>query len=49
MADRHAGFSAEVSEDDCQAVNPRRAYSINQIEYCFNFIFKRHFPNPQDL
>ena len=23
---------------------PCRAYSINQIEYCRNFIFKRHFP-----
>jgi hypothetical protein len=25
-------------------VNLRRDYSINQIEYCRNFIFKRHFP-----
>ena len=22
----------------------RRDYSINQIEYCRNFVFKRHFP-----
>ena len=27
-----------------KAVNLRREYSINQIEYCRNFIFKRHFP-----
>jgi hypothetical protein len=25
-------------------VNLKRDYSINQIEYCRNFIFKRHFP-----
>jgi hypothetical protein len=34
----------KFSEKDRQAVNLRRAYSINQIEYCRNFIFKRHFP-----
>jgi hypothetical protein len=34
----------KFSENDRQAVNLRRAYSINQIEYCRNFIFKRHFP-----
>ena len=25
-------------------MNLRRDYSINPIEYCRNFIFKRHFP-----
>jgi hypothetical protein len=34
----------KFSENDRQAANLRRAYSINQIEYCRNFIFKRHFP-----
>src|SRR6202165_2631787 len=34
----------KFSEQDRKAVNLRRDYSINQIEYCRNFIFKRHFP-----
>jgi len=34
----------KFSEKDRQAVNLRRAYSINQVEYCRNFIFKRNFP-----
>jgi len=34
----------KFSEKDRKAVDLRRAYSINQIEYCRNFIFKRHFP-----
>jgi hypothetical protein len=34
----------KFSEKDRKAVNLRRAYSINQIEYCRNFILKRHFP-----
>jgi len=34
----------KFSGKDRQAVNLRRDYSINQIEYCRNFIFKRHFP-----
>jgi hypothetical protein len=34
----------KFSEKDRHAVNLRRAYSINQVEYCRNFIFKRHFP-----
>jgi hypothetical protein len=34
----------KFSEKDRKAVNLRREYSINQIEYCRNFIFKRHFP-----
>jgi len=33
----------KFSEKDRQAVNLNRAYSINQIEYCRNFIFKQHF------
>jgi hypothetical protein len=27
-----------------QAMNPRRLYALRQVEYCRNFIFKRHFP-----
>jgi hypothetical protein len=34
----------KFSEKDRKAVNLRRGYSINQIEYCRNFVFKRHFP-----
>jgi len=34
----------KFSDKDRKAINLRRAYSINQIEYCRNFIFKRHFP-----
>jgi hypothetical protein len=34
----------KFSEKDRKAVNLRRDYSINQIEYCRNFIFKRNFP-----
>lgn len=34
----------KFSEQDRRAVNLRRGYSINQIEYCRNFVFKRHFP-----
>lgn len=34
----------KFSEKDRKAVNLRRNYSINQIEYCRNFVFKRHFP-----
>jgi hypothetical protein len=32
------------SDKDRKAVNLNRKYSINQIEYCRNFIFKRNFP-----
>ena len=39
----------KFSEKDRKAVDLRRAYSINQIEYCRNFIFKRTLPHPQDL
>jgi hypothetical protein len=34
----------KFSAQDRKAVNLRRSYSINQIEYCRNFVFKRHFP-----
>lgn len=34
----------KFSEKDRKAIHLRRAYSINQAEYCRNFIFKRHFP-----
>ena len=37
-------LTPKFSEKDRKAVNLRRDYSINQIEYCRNFIFKRHFP-----
>ena len=37
----------KFSEKDRKAVNLRRDYSINQIEYCRNFVFKRHFPIPK--
>ncbi len=34
----------KFSDKDRKAVNLRRNYSLNQIEYCRNFIFKRNFP-----
>lgn len=34
----------KFSDKDREAVNLNRKYSINQIEYCRNFIFKRNFP-----
>jgi hypothetical protein len=34
----------KFSEQDRKAVNLQRRYSINQAEYCRNFIFKRNFP-----
>jgi hypothetical protein len=34
----------QFSEKERKAVNLRRDYSINPIEYCRNFICKRHFP-----
>ncbi len=37
-------LTPKFSEKDRKAVNLRRDYSINQIEYCRNFIFKQHFP-----
>jgi hypothetical protein len=37
-------LSPKFSEKDRKAVNLRRDDSINQIEYCRNFIFQRNFP-----
>src|SRR5437867_1677743 len=37
-------LAPKFSEKDRKAVNLRRDYSINQIEYCRNFIFQRNFP-----
>jgi len=34
----------KFSKKDRTAINLRRAYSLNQVEYCRNFIFRRHFP-----
>jgi hypothetical protein len=34
----------KFSKQDRAAINLRRAYSLNQVEYCRNFIFRRHFP-----
>lgn len=34
----------KFSERDRKSVSLNRKYSINQIEYCRNFIFKRNFP-----
>jgi len=34
----------KFSKRERAAMNLRRFYSVNQIEYCRNFIFKRHFP-----
>jgi hypothetical protein len=34
----------KFSKKDRAAINLRRAYSLNQVEYCRNVIFRRHFP-----
>ena len=34
----------KFSRRERAAMNLRRFYAVNQIEYCRNFIFKRHFP-----
>ncbi len=34
----------KFSKKDRAAINLRRDYSLNQVEYCRNFIFRRHFP-----
>jgi hypothetical protein len=34
----------KFSEKDRKAVHLRRGYSLNQVEYCRNFIFRRNFP-----
>jgi len=37
-------LAPKFSDSDRKAVNLQRSYSINQAEYCRNFIFKRNFP-----
>lgn len=34
----------QFSHKERQAINLNRQFSIQQVEYCRNFIFKRHFP-----
>jgi len=34
----------KFSKQDRKAIALGRAYSLNQVEYCRNFIFRRHFP-----
>ncbi len=34
----------KFSKNDRKALHLKREYSINQIEYCRNFVFKRNFP-----
>jgi hypothetical protein len=34
----------KFSKKDRAAIHLRRDYSLNQVEYCRNFIFRRHFP-----
>ncbi len=34
----------KFSKKDRTAINLRRAYSLNQIEFCRNFVFRRQFP-----
>ena len=34
----------KFSKKDRTAIHLRRAYSLNQVEYCRNFVFCRHFP-----
>ncbi len=34
----------KFSKKDCAAIPLRREYSLNQVEYCRNFIFRRNFP-----
>ena len=39
----------KFSKKERHQMNLSRFYAISQIEYGRNFIFKRHFPIPQDL
>ena len=39
----------KFSKKERSQMSLSRFYAIAQIEYCRNFIFKRHFPDPQDL
>jgi hypothetical protein len=34
----------KFSKKDRAAINLRRQYSLNQVEYCRNFVFRRNFP-----
>src|SRR5262249_9817400 len=34
----------KFSQKDRAAIPLRREYSLNQVEYCRNFLFRRHFP-----
>jgi hypothetical protein len=34
----------KFSREDRAGVHLRREYSLNQVEYCRNFVFRRHFP-----
>ncbi len=34
----------KFSKPDRAAINLRRDYSLNQVEFCRNFVFRRHFP-----
>ena len=37
-------MSPKFSKREREAINLRRFYAISQIEYCYNFIFRRNFP-----
>jgi len=39
----------KFSKKERAQMNLSRFYALSQIEYCRNFIFKRHFPNSPDL
>jgi hypothetical protein len=41
---QNSRLGPKFSDKDRKAVNLKRDYSINQIEYCRNFIFRRNFP-----
>ena len=34
----------KFSKKERAAINLRRKYSLNQVEYCLNFLFRRNFP-----
>ena len=39
----------KFSKRDRQAINLSRYYSLQQVEYCRNLIFRRNFPHPQTV
>src|SRR5439155_1151842 len=41
---RHTTLPRDWSSDVCSSDLLRREYSLNQVEYCRNFIFRRNFP-----